>query len=405
MEAKATVTLEIDTARNAFRLNFNGPLWLISLGTVGATAGRFVLETPQNGRRLGALLGRRHDRDELLRARAVRHLPVRQGHAADQPHGRDADRDADAAGPRRGRRGPQPHLHAAPVLVRPRGRRPAQAAPAGPGRRPARRAGRLLDQHQPGEVRALRHRLAVLRLRRRAAQLRRGHRPADHPDRRHARPQRGRRGHAHRQPLRRHRPAEHRLAVLGRRLGQGDVQHDPPGPDVHRSRRTSCRCSSRATRPRSPSSPRRPASTASATRTRLPAARSTSRPPSRPRSRSAASSRSIGFIGIEAAGSGTDARLEVTGAVSTTIAYIGSLTGTLNLNIYAGATKTGVVGRIFLARSDAGSIPGVSLTGQFLLEINTFASEQTIETFKIKKRTVPTASSSSTASTWTRRTG
>ena len=76
------------------------------------------------------------------------------------------------------------------------------------------------------------------------------------------------------------------------------------------------------------------------------------------------------------------------GAVSTTIAYIGSLTGTLNLNVYAGATKTGVVGRIFLARSDAGSIPGISLTGQFLLEINTFASAQTIETFKIKKRTV-----------------
>ncbi len=95
-----------------------------------------------------------------------------------------------------------------------------------------------------------------------------------------------------------------------------------------------------------------------------------------------------GFIGIEAAGSGAGARLEITGAVSTTIAYIGSLTGTLNLNVYAGVGKTGVVGRIFLGLSTAGSIPGVSLSGQFLLEINTFSAPRTIDTFKIKKRIV-----------------
>ena len=45
MEVKAKVTLEIDAARHAFRLSFSGQLKLIKLGTVGATAGRFVLET------------------------------------------------------------------------------------------------------------------------------------------------------------------------------------------------------------------------------------------------------------------------------------------------------------------------------------------------------------------------
>ena len=45
MEIKAQVRLEIDTARSVFTLTFAGQLKLIKLGTVGATAGRFVLDT------------------------------------------------------------------------------------------------------------------------------------------------------------------------------------------------------------------------------------------------------------------------------------------------------------------------------------------------------------------------
>src|SRR5205823_1293011 len=45
MEVKASVTLEIDTARKIFTLSFAGQLKIIKLGTVGATAGRFVLDT------------------------------------------------------------------------------------------------------------------------------------------------------------------------------------------------------------------------------------------------------------------------------------------------------------------------------------------------------------------------
>src|SRR6476619_6874266 len=44
MEAKANVTLEIDTARKVFTLTSSGQLKLIKLGTVGATSGRFVLD-------------------------------------------------------------------------------------------------------------------------------------------------------------------------------------------------------------------------------------------------------------------------------------------------------------------------------------------------------------------------
>ena len=44
MELKAAVTLEIDPARKVFELSFSGQLKIIKLGTVGATAGRFVLD-------------------------------------------------------------------------------------------------------------------------------------------------------------------------------------------------------------------------------------------------------------------------------------------------------------------------------------------------------------------------
>ena len=65
-----------------------------------------------------------------------------------------------------------------------------------------------------------------------------------------------------------------------------------------------------------------------------------------------------GFIGIEAAGSGTTARLEITGAVSAKIALLGSLVGHAQPRRLRRASNTGVVGRVFLARSGGGGDPG-----------------------------------------------
>ena len=54
----------------------------------------------------------------------------------------------------------------------------------------------------------------------------------------------------------------------------------------------------------------------------------------------------------------------------------------MNLNIYADAldpfnpAKNGIQGRIFLALSTTGSIPGVALNGVFLLEINTLRDQR-----------------------------
>src|SRR4051794_1362516 len=95
-----------------------------------------------------------------------------------------------------------------------------------------------------------------------------------------------------------------------------------------------------------------------------------------------------GFIGLTAAvDTGGNAYLKVDGAVGTQIAFLGSLTGVLNLAVYVGATRTGVVGRIQLTLGSS-SIPGIVLNGQFLLELNTFTSQQTIQTFAIQKKTL-----------------
>ena len=93
-----------------------------------------------------------------------------------------------------------------------------------------------------------------------------------------------------------------------------------------------------------------------------------------------------GMLGITAAGNGAGARLEVNGIVGTTIPYLGALTGSIYLAVYVG-TRTGVVGRVQLTLG-ANAIPGVSLNGQFLLEINTFSSAQIIQTYKVKEATV-----------------
>src|SRR5262249_17313846 len=98
----------------------------------------------------------------------------------------------------------------------------------------------------------------------------------------------------------------------------------------------------------------------------------------------------MGYIGLTAAGSKGQAYLKLTGAVSPTLNYIGTPPALRNLNVYVNTSdpsKSGVQGRVFLALSTAGSIPGVSLSGVFLLEINSFATDGPIDSFKIKTRT------------------
>src|SRR5205085_1554112 len=77
------------------------------------------------------------------------------------------------------------------------------------------------------------------------------------------------------------------------------------------------------------------------------------------------------------------ARLQVTGAVGTTIPYLGALSGQINLTLFLGP-HPGAVGRIFLTLQ-SNQIPGVQLQGDFLLELNTFATAQQIQTFKVNQ--------------------
>ena len=67
-----------------------------------------------------------------------------------------------------------------------------------------------------------------------------------------------------------------------------------------------------------------------------------------------------------------------------TIPVLGAMSGTLNLAVFVG-DDPGVVGRIQLTRG-SGAIPGLTLSGQFLLEINTFSTTQTIQTFMVEQR-------------------
>ena len=97
-----------------------------------------------------------------------------------------------------------------------------------------------------------------------------------------------------------------------------------------------------------------------------------------------------GFISITIAVGGGAGMFEIVGAVGTQIQYIGALSGQLYLRVQIGAGG-GIVGRVSLSMGAGnGNIPGVSLSGQFLLEINTFSTAQEIQTFKTKTRTLGT---------------
>ncbi len=89
-------------------------------------------------------------------------------------------------------------------------------------------------------------------------------------------------------------------------------------------------------------------------------------------------------LGVDTSG---NVRLQIVGAVGTQIAFLGSLSGQLNLTVTLGPNP-GVVGRIFLTLQSS-SIPGIEIGGEFLLEINTYADDRVIQTFKTKTVTQP----------------
>ena len=78
-----------------------------------------------------------------------------------------------------------------------------------------------------------------------------------------------------------------------------------------------------------------------------------------------------GFISFSAGGNAAQQEVRITGAVSTNIQFLGSMTGSLDLALYTGTTQ-GVIGRVTLHRAagSTGSIPGVGISGSVLLEVN-----------------------------------
>ena len=90
-----------------------------------------------------------------------------------------------------------------------------------------------------------------------------------------------------------------------------------------------------------------------------------------------------GFISFTAAvdPSGS-AYVHIVAAVSTNIQFIGAMSGSLDLSFYTdrNGDGPGIVGRVQLARSGGGGIPGVGINGQFMLEVNSYTSAITIKT-------------------------
>ncbi|HEX6131015.1 MAG TPA: hypothetical protein VF044_04745, partial [Actinomycetota bacterium] len=97
-----------------------------------------------------------------------------------------------------------------------------------------------------------------------------------------------------------------------------------------------------------------------------------------------------GFVGITLQG-GAQSLVRISGAVSTNVRYLGALSGSLDFVFYgdrgdgpSGAPNPGIVGRVTLALQAGGIIPGVSISGQALLEVNMFLFNNravTISTF------------------------
>ena len=85
-----------------------------------------------------------------------------------------------------------------------------------------------------------------------------------------------------------------------------------------------------------------------------------------------------GFISITGSTS-----LSLIGEVSTTIPFLGKLTGNLSFIVYTGAGghAAGVVGEVQLVLSSQNSIPGISFNGTVLLALNTFATNQIVDLY------------------------
>ncbi len=161
---------------------------------------------------------------------------MRDRHAAGARHGPDhhgpVRRTCDRV---RRRHGGDPHLPDRQAELPDRGRGPGTPAPARDEQRSDAAPGRVRAQHQPEQVRTVRHGIGVLRDRRLAAAVLRRDRPADREDR----PRRGTArcgGLPEGRSVGRHRPAGGRQPVLRQRIDHGDVQHHLRGPDLRRAR-------------------------------------------------------------------------------------------------------------------------------------------------------------------------
>ena len=231
MEVKAEVRLDIDLDRKVFTLTFSGQLKLIMLGTVGATAGRFVLDMSNTLSDIPQFWGV---------------ATIETNFAALEPYGiflfgkgtlqinttqftKTETLTLPGLGAERRRR--HAHVHARPLSFTVELVGQLRLRVAGHDDRPRPDQGRVLPDPRSDDDPDLRDRRAVVRRRRRAAHLRQLDRPDHHQDG----PRRqlpGRRGHALRPAQPRHRHPGRRLALPD--LGDRDrhVQHDAPGPDV-----------------------------------------------------------------------------------------------------------------------------------------------------------------------------
>src|SRR5207244_12186270 len=92
-----------------------------------------------------------------------------------------------------------------------------------------------------------------------------------------------------------------------------------------------------------------------------------------------------GFLELTAGSDG----VRIAGAVSTTILYLGTLSGNIDFSFNTHFIKdgndlgVGLVGRVGLALN-TNAVPGVTFNGYFVLEVNTYSQAVTVNTFATK---------------------